>query len=141
MKLNELWISFASNQLTSTVSLHALDQGTMVKISINGIIDGASSFITGVILAAMESGNHAYCLIDVRELLFVEGISINEHAIECLVRLAGYIMNHDTRGILVIDDSSVREVLISTLHRHRGLSRITIQSGRDFMDSGLAQET
>lgn len=139
MKLNELWIAFAGNQLTSTVSTHAFGDGSMAKIVIKGVFDESSSVITNIILSAIEGGNHKYCLIDVQELLFVSGISINEYAIECLVRLTSYVMSHGINGVLVVDDGYVREVLTGTLRRRRGFSRMTIESGEEFARSDLAQ--
>ncbi len=141
MKINELWIAFAGSRLTSSVTLHGLDDGTMVKVSITGIIDEESAYITNVILAAVESGPHRYCLIDVQGLIFVDGISINETAIECLIRLTGFAMNHDMKTVLVVDNGYVREVLANILRRHRGFSKIMIQSSQDFVDSDLARKS
>ena len=139
MKKNELWIAVAGSQLTSSVSSHTLVQSAMVKVSIGGILDEESAFITNVLLAAMEGGLYNICLIDVQNLIFVDGIAINEHAVECLVRLTGCAMNHDMKVFLVIDNGFVREVLTNTLRRHRGFSKIMIQSSQDFLNSDLAK--
>ena len=141
MKMNELWIAFAGSRLTSSVSLHHLDDSAMIIVSIGGVIDGDSTFITNVILAAMDSGPYDYCLIDVQSLIFVDGISINEHAIECLIRLTGFAMNRGIKAFLVVDNGYVREVLADILRRHRGFSKLSIQSSQDFLDSELAQKT
>ena len=140
MKMNELWIAFAGSRLTSSVSLHHFDENSMIKVTINGIIDSDSAFITNVILAAMDSGPYKYCLIDVQSLVFVDGILINEHAIECLIKLTGFAMNRDIKAYLVVDDAYVREVLADILRRHRGFSKISIQSSQDFLSSELAQK-
>ena len=140
MKMNELWIAFAGSRLNSSVSLHHLDDSVMIKISIGGIIDTESAFVTNVILAAMDSGPYDYCLIDVQNLTFVDGISINEHAIECLIRLTGFAMNRGIKAFLVVDNGYVREVLADILRRHRGFSKLLIQSSQDFLGSELAQK-
>ena len=139
MKMNELWIAFASSRLTCSVSLHNLNDSAMVKISINGIIDSESAFITNVIVAAMDQGHYEYCLIDVQNLVFVDGLSISEQAIECLIRLTGFAMNRDIKAFLVIDNGYVREVLADILRRHRGFSKLSIQSSHDFLGSGLSE--
>ncbi len=138
MKTSELWIAYAGNYLTCTVEIHQTDGGTMVKISINGVIDETTAFITNVIQAAMDSGKHTYCLIDVQNLIFVEGLSINEYAIECLIRLTSVTMNLNMRAVLVVDDGYVREVLTDTLRRHRGFSKIMIRSSHDIANNDLS---
>ncbi len=140
MKVNELWVAFADSKLTSSVSLHHLDDSSMIKVDIGGIIDENSAFVTNVILAAMDSGHHDYCLLDVKNLIFVDGISVNEFAIECLVKLTGFAMNRDMKAFLVVDNSYVREVMANILRRHRGFSKLAIQSSADFMDSDLAHK-
>ncbi|MEI8393172.1 MAG: hypothetical protein WCF85_00450 [Rhodospirillaceae bacterium] len=139
MKINELWVAYAGSQLTCTVTLHHFDENTMVKVIIGGVIDEPSAFITNVILAAMDSGPHEFCLIDVQNLVFVTGISINEQAIECLIRLTGFAMNRNMRAVLVVDDAYVREVLADTLRRHRGFNKIMIQSSQDYSESGVSK--
>ena len=139
MKTHELWVAFAGNRLTATVSLHRLDSGSLVKVSISGFMDAESAFVTNVILAATDSGQHSYGLIDVQNLIFVEGTAISEHAIECLIRLAGYVLDRNMPAAIVVDDAYVREILNSTLRRYRGFSNILIQSGQDYLNSDLGR--
>ena len=140
MKMNELWLAFGGSHLTSTVSNHKLEDGAMIKVTIEGVIDESSTFITNVILAAIAGWRYDICLIDVRNFIFVEGNAINENAIECLIRLTGFAMNSEMRTVLVVDNGYVREVLTDILRRHRGFSRILIQSSHDFSSSALAEK-
>ena len=134
-KNSELWVAFAGDSLTTTISVHKIEDGTLIKVIINGLVKADSAFIGNIVLASMNGQAHKYSIIDVTGMAFIDGISINEYAIELLIMLTSFAMKHDMKSVLVIDDSFVRDVLTDTLRQHRGFSRIMICNSQDFVKS------
>ena len=137
MKQSELWIAYAGDRLTCTISLHNLEHNSIIKVILGGAIEPDSTFIKNIILATMEGVRYNFSLIDVRNLDFISGISINEHAIECLVALTGFAMNHKVKSVFIVDNAYVRDVLTETLRRHPGFSRISISGSQEFVESDI----
>ena len=137
MKVSELWITIGGTRLMSTVSVHKMAGDTLIRVAIEGEFGGNDEFITNVLLAAFNSGNHKCCVIDVHGLVFTERLGVNENAIDCLVTLAGAAIKKDMAAFLVIDDGYVREVISTVLKSHMKISKVSAQSNDDWMVSDL----
>ncbi|MEI6985684.1 MAG: hypothetical protein WCK65_06115 [Rhodospirillaceae bacterium] len=133
-KIGEFWLAYAGDALTASISLHDYDEGTMIKITVSGIMDTVSSFIAGVAIAIMDNNTYSFAMVDVRSMSFVDGIAINEAAIGCLIKIVSFIMSKNIRSVLVIDNDYVREVLSDILKKQRGFSGILFMSGKDMQD-------
>ncbi len=132
---SEMWIAYARDQLTSTVSLCTPGNTSLIKVTMSGIMDAQSAFITNTI-AAMIEGRACNCaVIDVANLVFREGMQINESAIECLIRLTEIVMKQGIDASLIIEDAYVREILTDILNKQKCLSRLMICSEQDFIES------
>ena len=138
--IGEFWVAFAGGKLTSTVSLRTRDNAPTISVTVSGIMDLDSAFITNVLLAAIEikPRKPTSILIDVKDFLFVEGTFINHHAVECLIGLAVFAMGQDTRLVIIVDDEYVRDVLTDVLRRHRRFSRTSIYSSFEFTKEELS---
>ncbi|CAK0747900.1 STAS domain-containing protein [uncultured Gammaproteobacteria bacterium] len=138
--IGEFWVAFAGGKLTSTVSLRTRDNAPTISVTLSGIMDLDSAFITNVLLAAIEikPRKPTSILIDVKDFLFVEGTFINHHAVECLIGLAVFAMGQDTRLVIIVDNEYVRDVLTDVLRRHRRFSRTSIYSSFEFTKEELS---
>ncbi len=137
MKLSELWITVGGTRLMSTVSVHKMAGDTLIRISIEGEFGQDEEFITNVLLAATNSGDHKCCVIDAHDLIFTERLGVNEAAVDCLVTLTGFAIKRDMLIFLVIDDSYVMEVISSVLKSHMKSSKVSIQTNQAWMVSDL----
>ena len=133
-KIGEFWMAFAGDRLTSSVSVFSHEHASMIKIKIDGLIDAESSFITKTILVIMESKNYSLAIIDVRDMLIIDGHSINELAIECIISIISLIMKRNVRAFLVVDDKYIRDVIESTLSHHHRFAKISLCSSHEFSE-------
>lgn len=136
-KTGEFWMAFAGNQLTSSVSILKRDNVLMIKVKIGGLIEEESLFVTKPILAIIESKDYNLALIDIRDMVIIDGVNINEDAIECLISIINLILTRNLQTFLVVDDKYIRDVIRSTLSHHRRFSRISICSSQEFSEDKL----
>ncbi|CAK0744453.1 STAS domain-containing protein [Azospirillaceae bacterium] len=136
-KTGEFWMAFADNRLTSSVSIFRRENTSMIKIKIDGLLEEDSSFITKTILVIMENKNYNLAIIDVGNMWIIDGYSINEHAVECIISIISFLMKKNVRTFLIIDDKYIRDVIESTLSHHHRFARISLCSSHEFSEDGI----
>ena len=137
MKVSELWITIGGTRLMSTVSVHKMAGDNLIRIEIEGYFGDDDEFVTNILLAAFNSGNHKCCVVDVHDLVFTERLGVSEIAVDCLLKLAGAAIKKDMVVFLVIDDGYVREVISTVLKSHLKRSKVSVQSNDAWMVSDL----
>ena len=108
-KKNELWIAIGSDTLTGVVTHYK----HINIIQIAGIISEDDGYFTNVILAAI----HQDCLfveLDVCEMAFFND-TVNEYAIDCLMKLIAYIVNNRKQLTITISDKYVNDILLNVI--------------------------
>ncbi len=137
MKVSELWITVGGTRLMSTVSVHKMAGDTLIRITIEGEFGQNEEFVTNVLQAALDSGDHKCCVIDAHDLIFTERLGVSEAAVDCLVTLTGFAIKRDMVIFLVIDDGYVREVISTVLKSHMKKSKVSLQTNDDWIVSDL----
>lgn len=130
-------MAFAGNTLASSISILKRDETSMIKVKIDGLMDEDSLFLTKTILVIMENKICNFVLLDARDMLIIDGININEHAVECLLSIINFVLTRNIRAFLIVDDKYIRDVIESTLCRHRRFSKISICSSDEFSEDAL----
>lgn len=126
---NEIWIAYAGNQLTCRVSVDHSSSDSVFQVVIAGEMDSKTAFITDMIIAMMRSFPCKRMAIDVKFLLFRDGQSINDSAIECVLSLVSATALIKISTELIMDDLFLLDILESKLHKRPGYSTLTICSG------------
>ncbi|MEI8395335.1 MAG: hypothetical protein WCF85_11405 [Rhodospirillaceae bacterium] len=134
---SELWIAYAGEQLTGKISFEKTGSSSLVKVLMNGRMDEKSSFITNMIVMAMENSPCEQAIYDLSGMIFVEGSWINDAAIDCVLSLIGYSSDHGMTAALIIHDEFVREIFTDTLRSNRCPAKLTICSDQDMIGKRL----
>ena len=129
-KKQVLWLAFAGDELTCAVTvLTGAAIGDQVELKLEGIINPARSYIYNLIMDVLENANYDTVKIDVRNLVFVTGHTVNDCAIEQLLKLVCHFSGNGKMLDLMLEDGCVKDVLTQDL---AGKTRnvVTLADGR-----------
>ncbi len=115
-KKKELWLAFAGDELTCTVTVNE-GKGTngFVEISLAGGLTPERLYIYDLIMDVVENSVYDTAFLNVKNLVFFSGHTINDCAIEQLLKFVYYFTKSHKKLNVQLEDGCVKDVLKSDL--------------------------
>ncbi len=110
-KKSELWIATAAGELTSVISLDRDESLATLRIILKGNANSSNGYITYIIMSSIDSLSFDTSEIDARGVNFFVGDRVNEHAVECLLRVIGCLVKNGRDAFISVSGRAVRETL------------------------------
>ena len=109
MKKMQLWLAYAGDELTCTVSITAAGRGGHVMIELAGTLTPERLGVYDLIIAAVKNTPYETVQLDVCKLAFFSGHTVNDCAIEQLHKLVGFFAASGKALKVLTEDGCVKE--------------------------------
>lgn len=110
-KKKELWLALAEDEFTCTVTVNDGPSGNFIEIILTGTLTRARLYVQDVIMSVVENSNYDAAILDARGLVFFTGHTVNDGAIEVLLKLVSYFCGNNKKIHLLLEDGCVKDVL------------------------------
>ena len=135
MKANELWVAVGGDTLTCSVASHRLGSYSAVVVKAAGDVTEAGQFVAHIIVAGLDSGDHTYCVADLRELSFIQGYAINERSVDLLMQITTFALSRKMKVAIIVDNTVLKEILAGIFSRGRDHQNATSYSCDEWASS------
>lgn len=110
-KKNELWVAFAEDDMTCKVMVSDSPTGHLVDVVLTGTIVKSQLFIIDLIESLATRSECNTAVIDARGLVFFSGRSVNEEAVEAVLKLVYYFTQRKMIVHFLLEDGCVKDTL------------------------------
>ncbi len=111
-KKQELWLAFAGDELTCTVSVvNGAGIGGNIELGLAGTITPARGYIYDLIMDVVENAEYNTVTLDARNLVFFTGHTVNDCAVEHLLKLVYHFTGNGKKLHILLEDGCVKDVL------------------------------
>ena len=111
MKKKELWLAFAGDELTCTVTVNMAANGNYIDIELGGTITPDRLYIYDIIMDVVENSSYDSVRLNVKNLVFFTGCTVNDCAIEQLLKLVFYFSQSGKHLNIQIEDECIKNAL------------------------------
>ncbi len=116
LKKKELWLAFAGDELTCTVTVNdSPGYSSHVEIVLAGTLAPERLYIYDLIMDVVENSAYDTVYLNVKGLVFFVGHTINDCAIEQLLKFVYYFSRNNKKLHVQLEDGCVKDVLKSDL--------------------------
>ncbi len=113
---SEMWLSFAGGELTCTVKESESIRPHSLDVVMTGTITPSRDYSYDLIMSVIEHTTSDIVHLDARELEFFSEHTVNDCAIDSLLKFVGYFSKKKRRLIVTLEDGCVKDVLGQGLH-------------------------
>jgi hypothetical protein len=114
-KKRELWLAFAGDELTCTVSVQEDCSAFCIGIELAGTFTPGRQYVFDLIMDVVENTEYDCVEINARSLSFFSGNTVNDCAIETLLKLVCYFSRMHKTIHLKLEDGCVKDALLADL--------------------------
>ena len=111
LKKKELWLAFAGDELTCMVTVNEISNRNYLEVKLSGIITQERLYIYDIIMDVAENSTYDSVRLDVIGLNFFTGCTVNDCAIEQLLKLVFYFSQNGKKLNVLIDEECVKNAL------------------------------
>ena len=111
VKKKELWVAFTGEELTCTVAVSETLNGNYVDINLGGTLTPARIYVYDLIMDVVENSVYDSVRLNLENLIFFTGCTINDCAIEQLLKLVFYFTHCGKKLHLQIEEECVKSAL------------------------------
>ena len=114
-KKKELWLAFAGDDMTCSVAVNEGSNGLYVEVTLAGIMNPKRVYVQDLIMDVVENSSYDEVFLNACNLSFFSGHTVNDCAIEQLLRLVCYFCQANKKLHILLDDGYLRDVLKADL--------------------------
>ncbi len=111
LKKKELWLAFAGDELTCTVTVNEISNRNYLEIKLSGLITQDRVYIYDIIMDVAENSTYDSVKLDVIDLNFFTGCTVNDCAIEQLLKLVFFFSQNGKKLNVLIEEECVKNAL------------------------------
>ena len=111
LKKKELWLAFAGDELTCTVTVNSVSSNSYIEIALGGTLTQARLYVYDIIMDVVENSSYDCVYLDVRNLSFFNGCIVNDCAIEQLLKLVYFFSQSGKKLNIQIEEECIKNAL------------------------------
>ena len=119
LNMNELWLAFAGDKLTCKVTVNRGLHGCYVEIDLSGMITPACQYIYDLLVVVMNNAEYDTVFINAKNLILLAGHTVNDCAVEQLLKIVCYFSDNDKDLHLSLEDGCVNDVIKQSMPRKK----------------------
>jgi len=114
-KKRELWLAFAEDELTCMVSVNDAPGGSYLEVELSGMLTPARAYVWNLVMDVVDNATFDSIFLNVKKLTFFTGHTVNDCAIDLLLRFVSTFSRLDKQLHLLLEDGCIKEVLTQAL--------------------------
>ncbi|MEI8393173.1 MAG: hypothetical protein WCF85_00455 [Rhodospirillaceae bacterium] len=111
LKKKELWLAFSGDELTCTCVVNDGPGGRYIEIELAGMLTPARLYVYDLIMDVIENSIYETVFLNARNLVFFSGQTVNDCAIEQLLKFVCYFSQNEKNLHVMLEDGCVKDVL------------------------------